>query len=61
MRGLLTTWCHNVSLAHGEREIAEAMEIYDEVLGAYAQALSDDSFSKRLLGEPVRPVFNRTP
>ena len=61
MRGLLTTWCHNVSLAHDDAAVSRAMAIYDEVLAAYALALEDDAFGRLLLGPPVRPVFKRTP
>lgn len=61
LRGLLSFWCHNVSLAHGDAEIGQAMAIYDEVLAAYAMALADGDFRSRLVGEPVRPVFTRTP
>lgn len=61
MRGLLSFWCHNVSFAHKDEDVAEAMTVYDEVLAAYAQALDGDDFASKLLGEPVKPVFKRTP
>ena len=59
LRGLITLWCHNLSWAHQDHHLAQALDIYDQVLAVLRQALEAGDARQRLLGPPVQPVFRR--
>jgi glutamate-1-semialdehyde aminotransferase len=59
-RGILWQGFHNLSLAHGEEDVARTLAAYREVLGVLARAIENGDVRERLLGEPVEPVFRRT-
>lgn len=59
LRGLMTLWCHNLSWAHQDKHLAQALGIYDEVLAVLKAALTAGDVRDRLMGEPVQPVFRR--
>jgi glutamate-1-semialdehyde aminotransferase len=56
-RGLLFTGDHNLSLAHGGKEIDEALRTYDAVIEITAAAIRDGSVERRLEGPAAEPVF----
>lgn len=56
-RGLLMPWI-SVSLAHGEREVAETLEACDGALRLCRAAL-EEGIERHLVGPAVKPVFRR--
>lgn len=59
-RGILWGGFHNLSAAHTEGDLAEALAAYDEVLTLLREALGRGSLLAALRGAPVEPVFRRT-
>jgi glutamate-1-semialdehyde aminotransferase len=55
-RGVLYNGSHLISFAHGDEDIAEAIEAYDGALVVLAEALPD-RIEEHLEGPPVAPVF----
>jgi glutamate-1-semialdehyde aminotransferase len=55
-RGVLFNGTHLLSYAHGEADIAEALEAYDGALAVLAGALPD-RLGEFLEAEPLGPVF----
>jgi glutamate-1-semialdehyde aminotransferase len=59
-RGILWSGFHNLSAAHGDKEIAELLAAYREALLVLAGALASKDLAGALQGQPVEPVFRRT-
>jgi glutamate-1-semialdehyde aminotransferase len=55
-RGVLYNGTHLISYAHGDEDIAQALEAYDQALAILAAALPD-GLSAYLQAPPVGPVF----
>ncbi|HYP91079.1 MAG TPA: aminotransferase class III-fold pyridoxal phosphate-dependent enzyme [Polyangiaceae bacterium] len=58
--GVLWTGFHNLSLAHGEPEIAHVLSAYDRALDALSTALAKGKLAESLRGKPVQAVFRKT-
>lgn len=59
-RGVLWSGFHNMSYAHGDREVAEVLAAYAEVLPLVKKAVEEGTVEKDLRGEPVEAVFRKT-
>jgi glutamate-1-semialdehyde aminotransferase len=59
-RGILWPGVHNLSFSHGADEVAELLAAYAEVLPVLKEAVEAGDVRRRLLGDPVEPVFRRT-
>jgi len=56
-RGVLSLGSHNISYAHGEEDMAQAVGAYDGALGAIRVALDSGDFEARMKVPPLVPVF----
>jgi glutamate-1-semialdehyde aminotransferase len=59
-RGVLWQGFHNLSFSHSDADVEEALAAYREVLAVLRGAVELGDVRRRLLGEPVEPVFRRT-
>jgi glutamate-1-semialdehyde aminotransferase len=59
-RRILWQGFHNLSFSHSDADVDEALEAYREVLAVLKGAIELGDARRRLLGEPVEPVFRRT-
>ncbi len=59
-RGILWGGFHNVSFSHGDKEVAQILGAYEEVLPLLAKALEERSVEKQLRGKMLEPVFRKT-
>ncbi len=57
LRGILFQGSHNVTGAHGPKEVRHTLEAYDDACRILADAVRTKTVRKRLLGPPVEPVF----
>ncbi|WP_119305209.1 aminotransferase class III-fold pyridoxal phosphate-dependent enzyme [Dongia deserti] len=56
-RGILSLGTHNMSYAHTDGDIARLLAVHDEVLGSVADAVRNRSLERRLLCQPLEPLF----
>jgi glutamate-1-semialdehyde aminotransferase len=59
-RGILWSGFHNMSFAHTDRDVADALAAFREALIVLKEAVAAGSVRQALLGSPVEPVFRRT-
>ncbi len=59
-RGVLWGGFHNVSYSHGDREVAQILAAYEEVLPLLSKALEERAVEKQLRGKMLEPVFRKT-
>jgi glutamate-1-semialdehyde aminotransferase len=59
-RRVLWQGFHNLSYSHTDADVDEALEAYRDVLVVLKGAIELGDAHRRLLGEPVEPVFRRT-
>jgi hypothetical protein len=59
-RRILWQGFHNLSFAHSDADVEEALAAYREVLAVLKGAIELGDAARRLLGVPVEPVFRRT-
>ncbi len=59
-RRVLWQGFHNLSFSHSDADVEETLAAYREVLAVVAGAVARGDLRRRLLGEPVEPVFRRT-
>lgn len=59
-RGILWSGFHNISFSHSDEDINYTLHVYDEVLRLLKIAIENNDIEKKLLGEPVKPVFRKT-
>jgi glutamate-1-semialdehyde aminotransferase len=59
-RRILWQGFHNFSFSHTDADVDEALDAYREVLAVLKGAIELGDLRRRLLGEPVEPVFRRT-
>ena len=58
-RGMCFTAAHNLSVAHTEEDIQEALGIYRTVLELLAEALKRNTLHQSLEGPVIQPVFRK--
>ena len=56
-RGILTTGSHNVTFSHSEADIAQLLEVYDEVLPLLSSAIKERRLREALGCQPLQPLF----
>ncbi|NUO48471.1 MAG: aminotransferase class III-fold pyridoxal phosphate-dependent enzyme [Polyangiaceae bacterium] len=59
-RGVLWGGFHNLSYSHGDREVAQILAAYEEVLPLLSKALEERAVEKQLRGKMLEPVFRKT-
>ncbi|MCU0594987.1 MAG: hypothetical protein MUC98_05920 [Desulfobacterota bacterium] len=57
LRGILISASHNVSYAHGDRDLEKLFSSYDEVFGMIRSALDNRTVREKLIGKPIEPLF----
>ena len=56
-RGVLTAGSHNVCYAHTADDVAHVASAYDAACAVIADGLAAGDLTKRMVGEPLRPLF----
>lgn len=56
-RGILISISHNISFSHSEEDVKKLLLAYEEVFGVIRDAIKEDSIRKRLMGNPIEPLF----
>ena len=55
--GVLAYGTHNMSYAHGDKEVSQLLSTYDEVFATLKNAVENQSLDTKLLCDPIEPVF----
>ncbi len=58
-RGILWSGFHNMCYSHTDEDIAYTLNVYQEVLQLFKEAIENKSLETQLLGEPVEAVFRK--
>jgi glutamate-1-semialdehyde 2,1-aminomutase len=56
-RGVITLGTHNVSYAHGEKDVERLLAVYDEVLPILHDAVMNERLESLLRCTPLEPLF----